>query len=250
MKRLLTTATIILIVILTILTLVDIKSVISNTDCSYSENKVSSEDEKLNRKSFWEIIDYAKVRSGTDLDERFYIIQSELSKYSPNDILKFAQILKVYTIEAENDIFLKAACKVIEGSIDDRTFSHFCLWLISEGEDIYMNALKNPDSLATEETQKYEFCSFEELPYAPYNVYGKKETRKGEYDVLLTDEEFKALRKELLNEIEPKDYSQSNITELSVLELIPHTVPKLAELYNYNVSKEIKKLKNSNKQIE
>lgn len=204
------------------------------------------ENSLINKDIFWEIINHAKKKSGTNLDRRFYIIQSELAKYNPNDIIQFGQILKIYTIEAENDIFLKAACKVIEGSIDPKVHSAFCFWLISQGDSIYFNALKNPDTLATEETRQYEFCSFEELPYAPYNVYNQKEDTKKEYDMLMSDKEFKLLHENMLEGIELSDERKANVDELSILKLIPHTVPKLAKMYQYDAEKEIKKIENNN----
>lgn len=239
MRKLITTSTIVVVIL--VISFIGIKYIRGDLDRQQDEliNTALAEEEEseMTKELFWEIIGYAKKQSGTNLDLRFTIIRSQLWKYSCNDILQFGKILKVYRLEAESNTALKCACRVIEGNINKESFSYFCLWLISEGEDIYYKALEDPDSLATQETKSYPFCSFEELPYAPYSIFTKKSEKKNQYNVLMSDREFEVLHKELFNTPLSQREKILEIDESEILKLIPETVPKLVEMYKSETKK-------------
>jgi hypothetical protein len=70
-----------------------------------------------------------------------------LSAYSEEEILKFASIYRVYDREAYKSK-LWAAAYVMNGGCSDDCFDYFKGWLISRGEEPYLNALKDPDSIS------------------------------------------------------------------------------------------------------
>ncbi|WAW09473.1 DUF4240 domain-containing protein [Oxalobacter vibrioformis] len=49
---------------------------------------------------------------------------------------------------AGETIWLDMACKVINGYVSNDTALYSTLWVISRGENVLLNALKDPDSLA------------------------------------------------------------------------------------------------------
>ena len=57
----------------------------------------------------------------------------------------------------------------METGCSDDSFSDFRMWLIAQGKDVYLNALKDPDSLSG--VTPYGYCSFESLGYISSQVY-------------------------------------------------------------------------------
>lgn len=49
------------------------------------------------------------------------------------------------------------------------TVFRFRMWLIAQGKEVYLNALKDPDSLSG--VTPYGYCSFEALGYISSQVY-------------------------------------------------------------------------------
>ena len=57
----------------------------------------------------------------------------------------------------------------MEAGCSDDSFSDFRMWLIAQGKEVYLNALKDPDSLSG--VTPYGYCSFEALGYISSQVY-------------------------------------------------------------------------------
>ena len=57
----------------------------------------------------------------------------------------------------------------METGCSDDGFSDFRMWLIAQGKEVYLNALKDPDSLSG--VTPYGYCSFESLGYISSQVY-------------------------------------------------------------------------------
>ena len=62
-----------------------------------------------------------------------------------------------------------AAGIMMEAGCSDDSFSDFRMWLIAQGKEVYLNALKDPDSLSG--VTLYGYCSFEALGYISSQVY-------------------------------------------------------------------------------
>lgn len=98
--------------------------------------------ETMNKDTFWSIIDYAKQKSGNDMELREAIIRTELQAYSKKDICRFGAMVSFYTYAIEDNKGIQNAYSVMDGSsATDDTVHYFCQWLVSEGKDIYMQAL-------------------------------------------------------------------------------------------------------------
>ena len=57
----------------------------------------------------------------------------------------------------------------METGCSDDGFSDFRMWLIAQGKEVYLNALKDPDALSG--VTPYGYCSFESLGYISSQVY-------------------------------------------------------------------------------
>ena len=87
--------------------------------------------------------------------------QRKLMEYSAADIARWHEIKGVYMQLADrNDLW--AACTATGTHCTDDGFIDFRSWLISQGKDVYMQVLQDPDSLAEVEIPK-EGADFEAL---------------------------------------------------------------------------------------
>jgi hypothetical protein len=101
----------------------------------------------MDKNEFWELIHVSFQEGKMDTDRQIEILIDKLSNYSPEEILKFGSIYQVYDREAYKQK-LWAAAYVMNGGCSDDCFDYFKGWLISRGEEPYLNALENPDSIA------------------------------------------------------------------------------------------------------
>lgn len=109
---------------------------------------------------FWSILDAAR-----NIDEAVYLAQLEevCSNLTDEDFLKFKGYLSAYMNVSTECVWLDMACKVINGYVSDDTSLYFGLWVISQGETVLLNALKEPDSLASLARIPFGIADFEML---------------------------------------------------------------------------------------
>jgi len=100
----------------------------------------------MDKNEFWELIQASFQEGKWATDKQMEILIEKLSNYSQDEILKFASIYHVYDREAYKSK-LWVAAYVMNGGCSDDCFDYFRGWLISRGEEPYLNALKNPDSI-------------------------------------------------------------------------------------------------------
>ena len=82
-------------------------------------------------------------------------MRKELLRYSPQDILDFHLILREYENAAyRNDLW--AACTALGAHASDDGFDYFRTWLISQGKVIYMEAMRDPDTLQSSQWKRNE----------------------------------------------------------------------------------------------
>lgn len=101
----------------------------------------------MDKNEFWELIQGSFREADWATDKQMEILIDKLSNYSQEEILKFASIYQVYSNESYKNK-LWAAAYVMNGGCSDDCFDYFRAWLISRGEEPYLNALKDPDSIA------------------------------------------------------------------------------------------------------
>ena len=89
-------------------------------------------------------------------------LQDRLVAMGPEQAQAFHDILHVYEGLADRYGLWDAASIMMEWCSDDG-FIDFRAWLIAQGKEVYLAALKDPDSLA--DVEAYGGCCFENLSY-------------------------------------------------------------------------------------
>lgn len=127
----------------------------------------------MNKQIFWDIID--RVNAEVDRNEQKAVLaatEKQLMHYPAEDIARWHEIKRVYMdVAYRNDLW--AACAATESHCTDDGFIDFRSWLISQGKEIYMAALHNPDSLADLDIPAGS-ADFELYGYVAYDAYALK----------------------------------------------------------------------------
>jgi len=129
----------------------------------------------MDKNKFWEIIDAVNNEvSGTDYDGIVRVTQEKLSAYNSVEIARWGAIQREYKDMADTGGIFAAACALNDYMSSDG-FNDFRMWLISQGRDVYMAALKNPDSIAAlelpEDIQATMDTRFESYGYVANYAY-------------------------------------------------------------------------------
>lgn len=133
----------------------------------------------MDKSEFWRIIDFAYQHAQGDSQLQETLLIKGLEQHSAADIVEFECLLRQIIIDAD-DFKVMAAEKIIEGSVSDDSFLYFRCWLIGQGEQIFTEALRNPDSLSTIVTEETT-TDFELLLYVATQTY-QYQTGKGKED--------------------------------------------------------------------
>jgi hypothetical protein len=97
--------------------------------------------------TFWKLIETAKSRSKGDPFKQTELVRVALQKLPPEEIVAFDKIfgqLKAESYRKE----LWAAAYIIQGGCSDDGFEYFRCWLIAQGQKVYEEALRDPETLA------------------------------------------------------------------------------------------------------
>lgn len=101
----------------------------------------------MDHKSFWRIIHDSKQESGGDTDAQVEWLQRTLETLPPEDIVAFDRIFTEYYFTSYRwDLW--AAAYIINGGCSNDGFDYFRAGLIAQGEEVFTNALKDPETLA------------------------------------------------------------------------------------------------------
>jgi hypothetical protein len=101
----------------------------------------------MNQTEFWQLIDTTRHAAVDDATIHEAKLTEELAQCSLTDIVDFERLLRQYILDAD-DFRIIAAQKIIQGWVSNDPYLYFRCWLISQGEQVYFEALRNPDSLA------------------------------------------------------------------------------------------------------
>ena len=127
----------------------------------------------MNKEQFWNIVN--EVHSSTDprnQKEVLAALRNRLRNLPSEEILEWKQIFSFYQDAARrNDLW--AASAAMGAHCSDDGFMDFRSWLISQGRDVYMSALKDPESLVSVNTDGQEL-NFEDYAYVPYRAYAER----------------------------------------------------------------------------
>ena len=127
----------------------------------------------MNKEQFWNIVN--EVHSSTDprnQKEVLTALRDRLRNLPSEEILEWKQIFSFYQDAARrNDLWAAGAAMGAHSSDDG--FMDFRSWLISQGHDVYMSALKDPESLVSVNTDGQEL-NFEDYAYVPCKAYAER----------------------------------------------------------------------------
>ena len=157
----------------------------------------------MNREQFWKIIDEA-LDSSDGWEQIYTPLVDRLSKLDDSDIALWGQIFDLYQKLSYKDI-LWAAAYVINGGCSDDGFDYFHGWLTAQGKTVFLNALRDPDSLVDLEAEMGE-AEYEDMLLVATRAYFKKHNLEGAYDAYdnicseypLAPEEEEAIKAEIV----------------------------------------------------
>lgn len=151
----------------------------------------------INKDTFWELIAQAKARCDQDMDASASWVEGELLRMGPEQALKFDHIMYGYSALAYKYGLWTAAAVILDGCTDDG-FIDFRNWLVSQGKEVYLAALKDPDTLA--DVSVDSGGCYDSLAYIGDKVY-EKLTGKSAYDSI-DRAAYEKLERELAQDIE------------------------------------------------
>lgn len=180
---------------------------------------------EMNQETFWALLREAKDKCGQNLRAEADWITEQLLFMGSDQALAFHEIMDAYK-ELANRYGLWNAADLMMDWCSDDGFIDFRAWLIAQGKEVYLAALKEPDSLA--EVTPYGGCTFESLSYVGYHAYEKLTGRCAYddafhgYDPQMVD----ALKAELGKEIVYKPGIEKPLSWKEVAEQMPRLCAK------------------------
>ena len=127
----------------------------------------------MNKEQFWRIVE--DVRSSADPRDQgaiLFVLQEQLRKLPSAEIMEWQEIFQFYDDAAYRDE-LWAASGAMGAHCSDDGFMDFRSWLISQGRDVYMAALRDPESLAEVDTEG-QSLNFEQYAYVAPKAYAQR----------------------------------------------------------------------------
>lgn len=137
--------------------------------------------------TFWTLLDQARTACDGNQRAAAHWLTERLMAMDPEQALNYHNILHGYMELADKYGLWNAAALIHEDGCYIDGFEDFRAWLIFQGKEVYMAALKGPDSLADVPACMEEDCRFPDLPYAGDIAYERLTGRKA-YDDLSPDD--------------------------------------------------------------
>ena len=131
--------------------------------------------------TFWTLIAQAKDSWGGTHEAAAYWLAERLLEMGPEQTLNFHGILHGYMKLAYQYGLWNAAILILEDGCYGDKFNDFRAWLIYQGKETYLAALKDPDSLA--DIPDHENCRFMALPYVGDMAYERLRGRMPHVDM-------------------------------------------------------------------
>ena len=183
----------------------------------------------MDKNTFWQVIDVVNSQvAGDDYEGIIRATQERLLTYTPEEIADWGNIQRYYKNMADTGSVFAASCFLNDYMSDDG-FIDFRMWLISRGKNVYMAALKNPDTLADlelpEDIQSTMDTRWEVYGYVANDAYKQTGRSVDFYDLMEQRPLTTAQKADIRVEIEYFPHTiQNNIDGLPFL-------PKLCEKY-------------------
>lgn len=130
----------------------------------------------MTRAEFWALI-AAGAEAAGDAERKVEIIEEVLAKLRVKEIVDFDRILRELMAESyRGDLW--GAAYVINGGCSDDGFDYFRGWLILQGERVFSDALRDPDSLAAVPMSENYDVECEAILYAAANAHEARVDRE------------------------------------------------------------------------
>src|SRR5436190_9856993 len=124
----------------------------------------------MTRAEFWALIAAARSDAEGDADRQAEIVEEMLAKRRVKEIVDFDCIFRELMAESYR-ADLWGAAYIINGGCSDDGFDYFRGWLILQGEPVFSEALRDPDSLAAVPMSENFDVECEAILYAAGNAY-------------------------------------------------------------------------------
>lgn len=151
---------------------------------------------EMSKDAFWALIAEAKKECGSAMDGEVQWLEDRLTALGPQQAQDFHNFMHGYE-ELADQYGLWSAASILCGGCSDDGFIDFRAWLIAQGKEVYLAALRDPDTLA--EVKPYGGCQFERLTYVGACALGAM-TGENAYDRMALPE-YRKLVDELRKDI-------------------------------------------------
>lgn len=174
---------------------------------------------EINVDTFWSLIAQAKEHHGGPNEW----LMEQLVGMGPEQARNFDCIATGYMALAYQYGLWTAASVMDRYGCSDDGFIDFRAWLVGQGREVYMSALKDPDSLA--DAPDYHECQYDSLPYMGDYAYEELTGKNTSED--FDPNQYQALKAELKKGIMYGD----GIGYPYDLKDIPKYIPRLCAKY-------------------
>jgi hypothetical protein len=137
----------------------------------HTQSQCKPPEPMMEDRRFWALVAAVRAAAGNNLDARPAVLARVLGTLSLADLSAFQKRYESYLLLA-NRWDLRGAAYLMNGGSSDDGFKYFRDWLISEGQEIYQQALADPDSLSSAPSQEY--FELEAYGYAAQKMYAAK----------------------------------------------------------------------------
>ncbi len=179
----------------------------------------------MNKKIFWQLIDNAKTGTDGDIDKVYDNLFNILFDLDAPEIVIWGKIFNEYQNLSYKEK-LWAAPYVIDNGCSDDGFDYFRGWLTAQGKTVFMNALKDPDSLVDVEEAKGGELYFAKVLSVASKVYFKKTGNEEELYATSLSDEVKSTMLAEIQYAEDMDYKWED-------DELERIVPKLCKKFNF-----------------
>jgi len=163
----------------------------------------------MDKQKFWQIIEETKAECKGNIEGMADALEEKLKTYSLEEVQKFCGIFDTYHKAADQEGVISVGNHMNHDMLTDDGFIDFRNWLIAQGKEVYMEALKNPEILADESIESVSgWYEYETFGYVGMHVV---EHMTGDFKksfVSLEPEE----KQDILSEIEYGEYTKSIMT--------------------------------------
>lgn len=150
--------------------------------------------------TFWTLLDQAKAACAGNQRAAAYWLTERLLSMGPEQALNLHSIIHGYMDLVDQYGLWNAATLIHEDGCCSDGFEDFRAWLIFQGRETYLAALKDPDSLADTPACVEDDCRFADLPYVDSTAYARLTDRMAFDDIRPADQQHMAatLKKDIV----------------------------------------------------